>query len=429
MLKKLSIRNFAVIDALDLEPGAGLNIFTGETGAGKSIIISALGFLLGERSGSDILRPGSASAEVETDLWARLRAGFRLGESDPALTRVQEEWFRAHPDYLQRGIARKDLLVRVGYLLDVASRRGAVLSDPLKTALRNRRAYIVDAETADLHRHAESGGIPEPLGKTGERSRRMGQAVEGIVDEVLKMFEAAKWVHVRRFDDQDIYITKTEGRLHLDYYKNNMLHLFVPDALLASSVLALQVQADELDPQELSDMTKFLSRLLKFEFVYAPGVSFEQMYQGTLEAFEESSWLVVTANGKLRLRPTVLPVIRLYAKLVQNFIESYALMGRALSVLQKGPMAEKDFLEHVQNEAAKAFELGGVQCYEAVSRVNLGNALKIFVEQAYVRSYSEGSGKKRVKMLTVKHGEGTGAQLAGYVQRIRDLAAPWGIDR
>lgn len=70
MLKKLSIRNFAVIDALDLEPGPGLNIFTGETGAGKSIIISALGFLLGERSGADILRPGAASAEVEGEFSA-----------------------------------------------------------------------------------------------------------------------------------------------------------------------------------------------------------------------------------------------------------------------------------------------------------------------------------------------------------------------
>jgi DNA repair protein RecN (Recombination protein N) len=70
MLKNLSIRNFAVIDALDLVPGPGLNIFTGETGAGKSIIISALGFLLGERSGSDILRPGAASAEVEGDFEA-----------------------------------------------------------------------------------------------------------------------------------------------------------------------------------------------------------------------------------------------------------------------------------------------------------------------------------------------------------------------
>jgi DNA repair protein RecN (Recombination protein N) len=70
MLKKLSIKNFAVIDSLELEPGAGLNIFTGETGAGKSIIISALGFLLGERSGSDILRPGAASAEVEGEFAA-----------------------------------------------------------------------------------------------------------------------------------------------------------------------------------------------------------------------------------------------------------------------------------------------------------------------------------------------------------------------
>ncbi len=330
---------------------------------------------------------------------------------------------------VQRGISKDDLLLRVGYLLGAVKPRGAVLSDPLNTALSNRRAYIVEAETADKNRHAESGGIPDPLGKTGERSRRTGHAVAEVVAEVLKMFEAAHWVHVRRFDDQDIYITKTEGRLHLDYYKNNMLHLFVPDALLASSVLALQVQADELDPDELGDMTKFLSRLLKFEFVYAPGVSFEQMYGATLEEFLESSWLVKTASGKYRLRPTVLPVVRLYAKLVQNFIESYALMGRALSVLQKGPMAEKDFLEHVQNEAAKAFELGDVQCYEAVSNVNLGNALKIFVEQGFVRSYAEMVGKKRVKMLTVKHGEGTGVQLAGYVQRIRDLAAPWGVDR
>ncbi|OGR42380.1 MAG: DNA repair protein RecN [Elusimicrobia bacterium GWA2_61_42] len=89
MLKKLSIRNFAVIESLDLEPGPGLNIFTGETGAGKSIIISALGFLLGERSGSDILRPGAAAAEVEGEFRAEnLPPGLleRWGLKDGAFT-------------------------------------------------------------------------------------------------------------------------------------------------------------------------------------------------------------------------------------------------------------------------------------------------------------------------------------------------------
>jgi DNA repair protein RecN (Recombination protein N) len=64
MLKKLEIKDFAIIDRLSLEFGPGLNIFTGETGAGKSIIVEAIGFLLGERASSELVRTGSDLAEV-----------------------------------------------------------------------------------------------------------------------------------------------------------------------------------------------------------------------------------------------------------------------------------------------------------------------------------------------------------------------------
>ena len=65
MLRELRIKNFAVIDevALDLEPG--LNIITGETGAGKSIILNALGLISGERGSSDIIRHKEVEATVE----------------------------------------------------------------------------------------------------------------------------------------------------------------------------------------------------------------------------------------------------------------------------------------------------------------------------------------------------------------------------
>ena len=65
MIKLLSITNLAVISHLQVEFGAGLNILSGETGAGKSIILAALGLLLGERASQDMLRTGESRAVVE----------------------------------------------------------------------------------------------------------------------------------------------------------------------------------------------------------------------------------------------------------------------------------------------------------------------------------------------------------------------------
>lgn len=65
MLRELRIKNFAVIDAVALEWGPGLNVLTGETGAGKSIILNALGLICGERGASDIIRHQEEEASVE----------------------------------------------------------------------------------------------------------------------------------------------------------------------------------------------------------------------------------------------------------------------------------------------------------------------------------------------------------------------------
>ncbi len=65
MLVELSINNFAIIESLRLQFEPGLSVLTGETGAGKSIIIDAVGWLLGERASSDQIRSGCESASVE----------------------------------------------------------------------------------------------------------------------------------------------------------------------------------------------------------------------------------------------------------------------------------------------------------------------------------------------------------------------------
>jgi DNA repair protein RecN (Recombination protein N) len=65
MLTELRIRNFAIIEAVTLPLGEGFNVLSGETGAGKSIIVGALGLLLGERASADLIRTGAEKATVE----------------------------------------------------------------------------------------------------------------------------------------------------------------------------------------------------------------------------------------------------------------------------------------------------------------------------------------------------------------------------
>jgi DNA repair protein RecN (Recombination protein N) len=82
MLQELTIRNFAIIDDLHIQFSEGLTIISGETGAGKSIILNAVNLLLGSRASAELVRTGAESAELE--------ALFQVAPSSPAAGRLNE---------------------------------------------------------------------------------------------------------------------------------------------------------------------------------------------------------------------------------------------------------------------------------------------------------------------------------------------------
>src|SRR4029077_18837632 len=89
MLRRLAIRDFVIVDALEIELGAGLPVLSGETGAGKSILVDALQLALGGRGDAGVVREGASRAEItaEFDAPASLAnwlggAGFRAARDD-----------------------------------------------------------------------------------------------------------------------------------------------------------------------------------------------------------------------------------------------------------------------------------------------------------------------------------------------------------
>lgn len=99
MLTELSIRNFAIIDEMKVSFTDGLNVITGETGAGKSIIVGAVSLLLGDRASADMIRSFEESATVE--------ALFDIGEKDELKKKIRQMGFHVGKELILKRIVSR----------------------------------------------------------------------------------------------------------------------------------------------------------------------------------------------------------------------------------------------------------------------------------------------------------------------------------
>jgi len=141
MLTLLKIKNIALIDSLEVEFGSGLNLLTGETGSGKSIIVDSLGALTGDRVSSDLVKEGEQSATIE---------GLFSLRSNEALTTIFDE----------SGIELdgEELIVRRE--LSLAGKNRVFVNNQLVTQsfLKRIGAFLVD-----IHGQGEQASLFDPL--------------------------------------------------------------------------------------------------------------------------------------------------------------------------------------------------------------------------------------------------------------------------
>ena len=121
MLRELAVKDFALVDDLRIEFGPGLNVLTGETGAGKSILVDAIALAVGERASADSVRTGREKAVIEAvfDTGARncvkdIAAGMGLEADGPLV--VRREIARTGPNrcYLSGVSGTLAMLKRLG---------------------------------------------------------------------------------------------------------------------------------------------------------------------------------------------------------------------------------------------------------------------------------------------------------------------------
>ena len=227
MLEELVIKDFALIDSVALEFSQGFTVLTGETGAGKSILIGALSFLLGGKADTDSIRAGAQEAAVS--------GVFLLGgEDSPART-----WL------LERGAAPEDNRARVRRVARLNGKNGAWIESVPVT-----RTELMDFASllADIHGQRDH----ESLLRAGEHRKAL-DGFAGITGEV------------ERFTAD--YAALVEKRARLDALNE-------ADAKREERMEMLSYAVDEitqakLSPNEEEELSREETRLNQFEKLYS----------------------------------------------------------------------------------------------------------------------------------------------------------------
>jgi len=192
MLTSLAIRNIVLIEALDLAFGAGLGVLTGETGAGKSILLDALGLVLGNRAETALVRAGEDQASVTATFeFVDLPEPIRL-----ALAEAEVELEPGEP-----------LIVRRRVKTDGAS-KAWINDQPVGAALLREIAPAL----VELHGQHDDRGLVNPRGHRALLDRYAGGDVAGVEDAWAKWraaearLEAARAAIAQSKADEDLLL-------------------------------------------------------------------------------------------------------------------------------------------------------------------------------------------------------------------------------
>ncbi len=217
MLLELSIRNILYIDRLDLTFGPGLNVLTGETGAGKSILLDALGFVTGVRAGRDLLARDIPTGDVS--------AGFQVSADHPALACLGKQEIPSDGDILLRRTITQ------------SGRTASFVNDVRITADQLAR---IGGHLVDIHGAHRETGLLNPA-----EHGRLLDAFADIIPVAGKV--RALWVHVADLERRRAALAKELAALEEEAdYTSHVIAELESLALEDGEVATLEARRNRL---------------------------------------------------------------------------------------------------------------------------------------------------------------------------------------
>jgi glycerol-3-phosphate O-acyltransferase len=195
------------------------------------------------------------------------------------------------------------------------------------------------------------------------------------------------------------YIIVENKRPMLEYYKNNCVSFFVPEAYCALSILALNTL--QFSARDIYETYEFLQDLLKNEFHYKAGMTVEQYVRKGLKAYIDNE--VITPHSSLPetycLTAQGIKTLRFFAAFLRPCLEAYLVVLAMLALPDAAGMNKKERGKRTIALARKMAKLGEIDLKESVSQVYFQNAEEYFLTRGLPGPESQGAQERYTKAV------------------------------
>ena len=338
MLLSLSIRDFVIVEALELSFRPGFTVFTGETGAGKSILIDALNLALGERADPSVVREGKERAEI-------------AAEFDLSGTKLVREWLKAND------LVDADNVCLVRRVVEAAGRSRAYINGRPVTVQQLRE--MGDGLVA-VHGQFAHQALLQPIAQQRLLDDFAGAA--STAQEVARAFAAWNTIRKQRMQWQTNAAAIEQERAALEYQHNELSRLDYQleswqellaehsrlnhAASLIEGVQAAQQSLDESDDALVPQVNAVVERLKSLS-------EFDVELKSVIDVIEPASLQLQESVYALRQYARRLDIDPARLKEVETRMEAVHNMARKYRIR---PLELSDLLARC---AARLAELGG----------------------------------------------------------------------
>ncbi len=337
MLTDLRIRSFAIIESLTLPLAPGLNVLTGETGAGKSIIVGALGILLGERASADLIRTGADRAMVEgvfdcagrSDVLAAIDELGVAPEDDRLVLRREIAAGGRARAWINDISATAGALARIGRLVvNIHGQHEAqtLLDAEAQRAILDEFGHATSMAQSVRQSHAKLALVESEMASLESRRMQAAQRAD-YLRHVVQEIETAELI-----PGEEERLEEEAGRLeHAGELRT-----------LAESVATELERDDQAVLARLAALQRALAAVRRMDPAASP---FEESLDSAFYTLQELSRDLMAYAGSVELDPARLETVRARRELIHGLVRKYGGTLEAVIELRRRSRAELDLLD------------------------------------------------------------------------------------